>query len=642
MLFRSSSENNIQKLEDAHPDLMTFFNAMDEVFFSVEVPTSTLIQISDACESLYGYKPIDFLVNNKLWFEVIHPDDQYLALNEDEILNQGKQVDSQYRIIHRDGSIRWIEKKIVPRLDEAGNLIRVDGITRDITSRKLSEEANRERDIRYKRIVESAQEGIWTIDANDKTNFVNKKMADLLGYSPAEMMGKGLYDFMDTEQKEYAMACMERRRNGAKENLDVRYTKKNGEEFWANISANPVFDELGQYRGALAMVTDITERRMNEESMKKSEANLRTIFENTDTAYILVDPQLKIVSFNLLAQKYSEEHNHKVLEVNKEIKHYFSEQRWPIVVEMLEKVAVGEMIAYQLCFTKDDGTIQWNDVRWLNVKNGEGENWGFILANKDITETKSATVERERITADLIQHNNDLEQFTYIISHNLRAPVANIIGLTDMLKDDDVDEELRDEVVERVSLSIKNIDTVIQDLNYILQARGVVNEKRETVYFEDIINSIKTSIYNMLLIESVQFKCSFSDVESIFTIRSYIYSIFYNLSLNSIKYSRTGVAPVINITSHRVNDKIELCFKDNGKGIDLDKNGDQLFGLYRRFDTSTEGKGMGLFMVKTQVEALGGSIKIKSKLGEGTEFTIQFNLQSVLPDTTPTTGGKVN
>ena len=67
-----------------------------------------------------------------------------------------------------------------------------------------------------------------------------------------------------------------------------------------------------------------------------------------------------------------------------------------------------------------------------------------------------------------------------------------------------------------------------------------------------------------------------------------------------------------------------MRFKDNGKGIDLEKNGEQLFGLYRRFDTSTEGKGMGLYMVKTQVEALGGTIQIKSKLGEGTGFIIRF------------------
>ena len=77
--------------------------------------------------------------------------------------------------------------------------------------------------------------------------------------------------------------------------------------------------------------------------------------------------------------------------------------------------------------------------------------------------------------------------------------------------------------------------------------------------------------------------------------------------------------------------KVELRFKDNGKGIDLEKNGSQLFGLYKRFDTSAEGKGMGLFMVKTQVEALGGIIKVNSKPGEGTEFIIQLNLKPGTP-----------
>jgi len=81
---------------------------------------------------------------------------------------------------------------------------------------------------------------------------------------------------------------------------------------------------------------------------------------------------------------------------------------------------------------------------------------------------------------------------------------------------------------------------------------------------------------------------------------------------------------VISIESRKVKDKIELRFNDNGKGIDLDKNAAQLFGLYKRFDTTMEGKGMGLFMVKTQVEALGGTIRIKSKLNHGTEFIIQF------------------
>ena len=373
---------------------------------------------------------------------------------------------------------------------------------------------------------------------------------------------------------------------------------------------------------------------IDEEALKKSEANLRTIFDNTDTAYILFDSGLHIVSFNALAQKYSEEQNKVSLVVNKFIKDYFSDERWPFIEQTLKKVADGENAGYELNFTDADGVTKWFDVRWLNVKNNDNKNWGFILANKDITEAKTMALERERITADLIQHNSHLEQFTYIVSHNLRAPVANIMGLTDMLKDhdDDLDAESKNEVVERLSQSIKNIDTVIKDLNSILQARRPVNEKKEPVYFKELCDDIVTNTYHTIIKEHAQLNCAFDEVESLFTIRSYLYSIFYNLVSNSIKYRQTDVDPIITISSRKLKDKVELRFKDNGKGIDLEKNGEHLFGLYKRFDTSAEGKGMGLFMVKTQVEALGGTIKINSKLGEGTEFIIRLDLNTTLPD----------
>jgi len=615
--------NNIKKLAASHQDLMLFFNAMDEVFFSVDTINFRVIQISSGCEKLYGHKASEFLQNNRLWFELIHPDDTYIVADEDEILQRGEKVNKQYRIIHKDKSIRWVENKIIPCLDETGRLTRIDGITWDITARKEAEEKHRQSEAWYRQIVESAQEGIWTIDENEKTNFVNKKMADILGYSPQEMMGKELYDFMDDEGRAYAIACMERRRRGSKENLDVRYKTKSGEDVWANISANPIVAENGKYKGALAMVTDITRRKLDEEALKKSEANLRTVFDNTDSSYILFDADMKIVSFNALAEKYSIQQNGKKLEVGSHIQNYFTSERWPFIKELLEKVAGGETISYEISYQRSDGTAQWNNVRWLNVKAKNNQNWGFILANKDITETKTAALERERITADLIQHIKDLEQFTYIISHNLRAPVANIIGLSEMLMEEELNQAEKQEVVERVSLSIKNMDVVIQDLNHILQARQLTNEKKEKVYFADLVNAIKTSINSTVVGKKVQFNCQF-DVDSIFSIRSYLYSILYNLTSNSIKYCKIEIPPVIIIESHLVKNKVEVRFKDNGKGIDLHKNAAELFGLYKRFDTTTEGKGMGLFMVKTQVEAMGGTIKVKSKLGEGTEFLMRL------------------
>jgi signal transduction histidine kinase len=103
-----------------------------------------------------------------------------------------------------------------------------------------------------------------------------------------------------------------------------------------------------------------------------------------------------------------------------------------------------------------------------------------------------------------------------------------------------------------------------------------------------------------------------------------MYSIFHNLITNSIKYRQPGIAPIIEITSTVHQGKIDLVFKDNGLGIDLKRKGTEVFGLYKRFHHHVEGKGMGLFMVKTHVETIGGTISIESEINKGTTFTISF------------------
>ena len=377
---------------------------------------------------------------------------------------------------------------------------------------------------------------------------------------------------------------------------------------------------------SLATVTNIKSHSSKDDALKQSEANLRTLIDTAETSYILFDDNLCILSFNLLAQKYSEEINNKSLVIGTHISSYFSTERWNEVLEMLEKADEGESVSYELNFINPKGVEKWHDIKWVKVTNNDNKSYGYFLSNKDVTEIKVIALEREKITRDLMQHNNDLEQFTYIVSHNLRAPVANILGLADILKEhDDLDKDTRKEVVDRVYTSIKNIDSVIKDLNQILQARKPVDGKKEKIDFESLVIAIKTSLRSSISSENVTIHCDFAVVDSMYTTRSYLYSIFYNLTSNSIKYRKTDVAPIINITSQIVDGKIELRFKDNGKGIDLDKNADNLFGLYKRFDTSVEGKGMGLFMVKTQVAALGGTIHIESKLGEGTEFILHFN-----------------
>jgi signal transduction histidine kinase len=125
---------------------------------------------------------------------------------------------------------------------------------------------------------------------------------------------------------------------------------------------------------------------------------------------------------------------------------------------------------------------------------------------------------------------------------------------------------------------------------------------------------------------NIVINCDFSEIDEFLTLKSYLYSIFYNLISNSIKYRQQLIPGIIDIKSRLVKEKIELIFTDNGMGIDLQKKGEEVFGLYKRFHTDIEGKGMGLFMVKTQVETLGGKISIQSEVNKGTEFTIEFEL----------------
>jgi signal transduction histidine kinase len=249
----------------------------------------------------------------------------------------------------------------------------------------------------------------------------------------------------------------------------------------------------------------------------------------------------------------------------------------------------------------------------------------MVGAMSDITKNKLAEIERDAITKDLLQRNKDLEQFAYIVSHNLRAPVASILGLSALWNNTAVREAEKEYISKGVLTSVQKLDDVIKDLNYILQVKNKLNEKKEIVAFADLVNDIKVSINDVITQENIKIKCDFNEVKEMIALKSYLYSIFYNLISNSLKYKRKNVITQIEIKSHMKNNKIILDFKDNGIGIDLKKNGDKIFGLYKRFNEEQDGKGIGLFMVKTQVEALNGKIHVESQENHGTVFSVEFN-----------------
>ncbi|MGM0947046.1 MAG: sensor histidine kinase [Bacteroidota bacterium] len=255
-----------------------------------------------------------------------------------------------------------------------------------------------------------------------------------------------------------------------------------------------------------------------------------------------------------------------------------------------------------------------------------GNIMGVVLVFRDVSKQKQEDALKEKFTKDLIQRNNEHVHFDSIISHDLKGPVTNIISLARIINDKDLEESEKDNITKALLTSAERLNEVIDDLNLFLNSEHQFSEKKEKVNFSKIVNDIQESLSSILKREKPNFKIDFRSVDEILTIKNYIYSIFYNLISNSIKYRIPNGSLDITIKSEIDNNKVLLTFKDNGMGVDLIKYKDDLFGLYKRFHVGkAEGKGMGLYMVKVQVEKLGGKISVQSKVNHGSEFTIELN-----------------
>ncbi|MDB4902086.1 MAG: domain S-box protein [Mucilaginibacter sp.] len=544
-----------------------------------------------------------------------------------------------FRIINKDGSIRYVHSQFELEVNEKGEPAYIIGFNQDVTSSKLAQ-IEIQKNIkelkaaaeRQSAILNALPPNIVLLNESGKIVAVNESWKKFTLENNLGVPKYGIdYSYLAISEKATGVdeVSGEKIANGIKEviagikkEFSMEYScYSRQKKVWFQIIVAPLTDKTK--KGAVVLHIDITGRKLAEELMHQSEANLRTIFENTDIAYVLCDIEHKIVSFNAKANELSLEQFNKKLKVGNNAFGYFPKHKIPNVKEAIQKVENNEMISYEASYKLKDSTVKWHEVRWVGVANEKKTNIGFILAFKDITERKITDLERERMTADLVQRNSDLEQFTYIVSHNFRAPVANIMGLTNMLNSFDLDVNESNEVKTALTASINNLDQIIMDMNHILQVSTRINDKTEVVSFQQLIEEINLSLNNLMQNENVKVTFNFEAADNFITIKSYMHSIFYNLILNSIKYKRTDNDPVISITTRKYDNKLEILFKDNGKGID-EKNFKNLFGLYRRFDTSVEGKGMGLFMVKMQVENLGGKISVQSKPGQGTTFKVEF------------------
>lgn len=228
---------------------------------------------------------------------------------------------------------------------------------------------------------------------------------------------------------------------------------------------------------------------------------------------------------------------------------------------------------------------------------------------------------------ELTKHNSELRQFSYTVSHNLRAPVARLLGLTDLLQKSDQNnfsDEIK-KIIAHIHESSSEFDIIIRDLNKIIDIRNELYRLKEKVILTDEFNQVMRLIRSQTTNDMV-FEVDFSKATFMYAVRPVLNSILYNMLTNAIKYRSPQRPLVVKLLSQIENNFIKLTISDNGLGINLESFGSNIFGLYKRFHTHTEGKGLGLYLVKSQIESQGGKIEVSSALNAGTTFTIYFKI----------------
>ena len=538
----------------------------------------------------------------------------------------------------------------------------------------VAEEALRESEEKYRLIVETANEGIWMVDRDARIIFVNPKLAEIFGYSPKEMLGKTAFDLMDDEGKEIARKKLEQSKQGIKGSHEFKYIRMDGSPLWAMVNATPIVDKDSKFAGSLAMLTDITERKLMEEALQVEKDILQAIMEDTNAQIAYLDPQFNFIKVNspyVQGCGHSAEEligrNHFNLFPNEENEAIFKK-----VVETGEPVWFHAR-PFEYIDQPERGVTYW-DWSLVPVKDDAGQIKGLVFSLLDVTSLKRIEEELRRsrdelelkvqertaelsaakenleainkeLQAEIIEHEKTEKEliaakeaaeaaaetkaaFMANMSHELRTPMNYIVGMTSLLLDEPLTPELKD-YIETIR---KGGDEMMALINDILDFSKIEKEK---VVLEYLPLSLRALIEeSMEMVASHATKKGLNIVSTIkYGTPDYIVGdqgrlrqVLISLLSNAIKFTDEGdISVTVSSKPLQKSNKQQILFavKDTGIGIPPEKMA-EIFQPFSQVETTLsrkrDGVGLGLAANKKLVELMGGEIWARSEVGKGSAF----------------------
>lgn len=590
------------------------------------------LAISEKWRTDYHLEGIDLI--GKSHYEIF-PEigDEWKKIHQECL--QGKSIKrDEDKFVRKDGSVQWLKWEVKPWYTEDND--KIGGIimyTDDITERKKIEQSLLENHTLLETILESIDIGIVACDQHGNLTLFNNTTKQWHGLPianipPAEFPNYyGLYRLDGTTKlSTEEIPLIRTLQSGNIHNVEIIIAPNDGPSHIVSISGAQLKGPNGELFGAVVAMHDITERKKALEKLQISEEAFRGNFENAAIGMALLDIDGKWLKINqTLCQiiGYSEEELYQL--TFQEITH---PDDLKADLDLVQELIDGKRSHYQMekRYIHKKGHIVHIILAASLVRNQSNQPLYFISQIIDITQQKNAEQEIKALLDVTKDQNERLKNFAHIVSHNLRSHSGNISMMMDILLEENP-ELSENEYLNLLKSASKNLGETIAHLNEVVLMNTAVIDNLKGV---SLYNAIQNAIQNVSALareSKVTIENNINTDEKVLAIPAYLDSIMLNFLTNAIKYSSDERDSYIKLSTIIEKDYLILKIEDNGLGIDLKRHGAKLFGLYKTFHYHKDARGVGLFITKNQIEAMGGKVEVSSEVDKGTTFSIYLKYE---------------
>ncbi|WP_207219956.1 sensor histidine kinase [Emticicia agri] len=547
------------------------------------------------------------------------------------LITTGDSFVERFEILTPKGNTKWVESSAQADF-ENGECVLIYGTFQDITTHQTLLETVQLNEEKFQKAFEFAPIGMALVSTAGNWIKVNEQLCKITGYSEEELMGLTFQDLTHPNDLDKDLALVNQMLSKEIDNYEMqkRYFHKKGYIVWVHLTVSLVWNNEGEPLYFISQLNDITERKKASEELQREQQRLFQTIEGTNIGTWEWHIQENVIIYN---ERWAGIVGYTLEELKPISKQIWNDLVHPDDLEMSN-------IALEKCFSRQTEYYECEyrmkhkngDWVWVNDK-GKVIDWSFdgkpilmLGTHADITHRKNSEQELKN-TLDLVsEQNKRLINFTHITSHNLRSHIGNFQMLLNLLLEE-TDELKKKELTEFLLTIANDLQETIHYLNEVLQIQTNLNQQVKKINLFNEIEKILVSISGLIIESSAIIHTDVPLNTYINYSPEYIESVLLNLLTNAIKYRHPDRNPVIYIRTQDSEKYIILQIEDNGIGIDLNLHGQKLFGMYKTFHTNKDARGLGLFIIKNQIEAMGGKIEVESEVDKGTTFKVYIKNQ---------------